>query len=523
MAKKLIFDPALRQDILKGSQVLQHVVQSNFGPVGRNTMREQAHDLPLIANTGRRILEDFSLEEPAESLAAILIRDAALQVAQEYGDGSITTAIITDSLLSEGYRLITAGYEPMALRKGMQQALPLIREYLDEITIPFDSISAECFALATAKNEEVAENVVRAFQQVGVDGTITIQDTQGRETILKLWDGARYDYGLMDACFINDPEHRRTVLNDPFVLLSNIKINSIEDIRKMLEDVIRSGSSLLIIAREMEDEVQRILAANVARGLKVAVAKAPGYGDTRRRNMLALAAKTGALLFDENTGRRMCECGLECCARIRRAEVDKENTILQGFTGASEEMVSILRKHTLQELDNTTDHDEREKLLTTLSILNGTTAEILVGGVVEYEMFEKKYLYENTVRTMQNAARSGLVPGAGNAYVYVAKRLQSAIPHWPEGQRLGAQCLADVLGALAGVLASNAGDEGAVVTQKLTLNTDPYIGYDVLSHQMLDLKQAGILIPRNTAEAIIRIAADTAGALWTTAAALIET
>jgi chaperonin GroEL len=520
--KELLFAPELGEKIRSGSKALRRVVAANFGPDGRNTIREQTYDLPLVANTGRRVLQEFSLADNSENVGALLVRDAALKLADECGDGSIATAILTDALISEGLKLIAAGYNPVELRNGAQKALHIANESLNKITTPFEEIDAERFAISSAKNGEVARNVLEAFNLVGADGVITVQDTQTSETVLNFWDGVRYEYGLFSTAFMNNPDKRKAVLTEPYVLLSNIKINSFKDIQKVLEDVVRSGSSLLIITNDMTDDVQRALLSNIAHGLKVVVTKAPGFGDTRRRNMLALAAKTGSLIFDDNTGREMKDCGLEVCSQIGSMEADKDSTVLIGFRDTSQEMVDILTRHTLSAMDETTDADERDKLMTTLSILNGKTAEILVGAPIEYEMFEKKYLYENAVRVMQNAAESGLVPGAGNAYVYAAEKLEDFTKGWPEGERLGALSLCNAMRNMLKVLVDNAGEDGAFVLSKLNVKEDPYLGYDVLSRKIVDLKETGILTPCSTLKATINVAVSTASSLWTVGAAVID-
>ena len=523
MAKKIIFDPELQEKLRTGSETVCRTVQGNFGPAGRNTVRDRKFDLPLVANTGRRILQDFSVADPAENLSAVLVREAALRVASECGDGSIAATVLCNALVSSGGRLIAAGYEPMLLREGIRRALPLVRGLLAEITVSLDEVGVGKLAASVSKNDEVAANVEKAFRFVGTDGVITVQDTQLRETVLNYWDGARYDYGLFGRGFINDVENRRAVLTEPYVLLSNVKIKSLPDIRRILEDVIRSQASLLIVASDISEDVLQLLAANVSRGLKVAAVKAPGYAEERRRNMLSLAAKIGSLLFDENTGRQMKDCGLEVCAQISRAEADKDSTVLQGFRDPSEEMTAILRSHTLRQLEKATDPDEREKLQTTLSILNGKTAEILVGAPIEYEMFEKKYLYENTVRCVRNTARTGLVPGAGNAYLYLAKKIRKECEVWAETEREGALCLCSALRSLVLQLADNAGENGAVILDRLEKTEDPFFGYDVLTGKFVDLKEQGILTPADTLEKTVKVAAETAAALWTTGAAVLET
>ena len=522
--KQLLFEPELRKALADGSAAVCGTVSSNFGPEGRNTICDQKYDLPLMANTGRRILQGLELEDAEKNLSAVLIRDAALKVAGTCGDGSIATALLTDALLQAGNRLIAAGYNPMALRRGLQRALHCAVESLDAITLPFSAVSTEQFVKSAAKNDEVAVNTCKAFEAVGSDGVITVQDTQSRDTTLNLWDGARYEYGLFTNSFMTDSVHRRAVLTHPYVLLSNVKIQSLQDIRRMLEGALMHRVPLLIITNDMAEDVQRALLVNRERaGLQIVVAKAPGFGDTRRRNMLALAAKVGSLLFDENSGRNLRDCGLEVCARVARAEIDKDATVLQGFEQSSQEMTDILQRHTLGQLNKTTDTDEREKLQTTLSILSGKTAEILVGAVTEYEMFEKKYLYENTVRTVQNAARAGVVPGAGSAYVYLAQKLRTESKNWEEAEKLGAMCLADALRDLTAALAENAGDDGSAVLAKLTKQKDPWQGYDVVRHTMTDLKKEGILMPRSTVEMILSTATETAGSLLTTSAAVFET
>ncbi|MDO5138601.1 MAG: TCP-1/cpn60 chaperonin family protein [Oscillospiraceae bacterium] len=522
MANDVVLRDELADKILAGSEKVRRTVEANYGPLGYNSIRDQKYDLPLIANTGRHVLQELSLEDPVENISAVMVRDAALNVAAECGDGSIATVIMTDALLAEGMKMIAAGYGPVDLQRGARLALADAINAIPEITVPFEDIDCEKYAMAAAKNEEVAQNVIKAFQMVGKDGIINVQDTQRRETVLNEWDGARYDYGLMSMAFINDEVKRCCVLDEPYVLLSNVKISSVQDIRKVLEDTSRSGVSLLIIASDITQDVMNVLTANAARGLKVAAAKAPGFGDTRRRNMLALAAMVGSLMFDENTGREIKDCGLEVCSRIGQAVIDKETTVLQGFRDTSREMSDILRHHVLLRLETEKDKDEREKLMETLSILDGKSAEILVGGTVEYEMFEKKYLYENTVRSMQNAAKTGVVPGAGNAFVYLARKIEEKSADLPESEMQGARCLCRALQAIVRALAENAGEDGGVVLGSFDIEKDPWRGYDVLQKKMTDLKEAGILMPKSTVETILDVSVSTALSLWTAEAAVFQ-
>lgn len=522
MSRDIIYNPQLRQKLVIGSEKLCHTVENNFGPVGKNTIMDRKYDLPVVANTGRKILRDFSVEEPSENISAVLVRDAALKVAEECGDGSMATAMLTDCLIRNGGKLIAAGYNPVYLRKGAAKTLQLVHKYLKAVTLPLDEIGIEKLAAAVSKNDEVAANVEKAFNYVGADGVVTVQDSQFRETIINYWDGARFDCGLYGNGFINDAENRRTVLHEPYVFLSNVKIKTLQDIRKLLENVIRNQASLLMIASDISEEVLQLLSANVSKGLKVAAVKAPGYAEERRRNMLSLAAKIGSLMFDENTGVRMEDCGLEVCSKIGLAQADKNSTTLQGFRNTSEEMTEILRKHTLQQLEKTADYDEMEKLQTTLSILNGKTVEIIVGAPIEYEMFEKKYLYENTVRCIRNAARSGLVPGAGNAYLFLENHIRSECETWDESEAAGARCVCDALHSMTKKLLENSCENGEMIIRRIMEAGNPFIGYDVLSGTLTDLKFSGIMTPEDTLEKIIRVSVETSASLWTADAAVLE-
>lgn len=520
--ENIIFGYELRQMFQRGANKIDRLTASNFGPEGRRAVCEQEYDLPVITNSGRKLLEDFCLYDRGDNISAALIRDAGEKIADQYGDGNMTTVILADALVCSGIKLITAGYDPMRMRKGVHRMLSLAGSVLDEMSIPFDDELLERFVMASGKEEEVGRYVLEACRQVGTDGVVTVQDSQRKDTALRFWDGARYDCGFFSLAFAQDKEKKYSVLQNPRVLLSNIKIQSFSEIRKILEDAGQTKTPLLIITYDMSEDVQALLAANANRKtLQVVVTKAPGFGDSRRRNMLALAAKTGSVLIDENTGLKLEDCGLDICAPVRYAKVEKENTVLQGFPMSTPELVEKLRKHTSACLAETMDADEREKLQTTLSILNGKTVEIQVGAAVEYEMFEKKYLYENTLRAVQNAAKSNLVPGAGNAFFQIGQKLRHKAKNLPDAEKIGALCLCDALEAPIRQLAKNAGMSAGSVLELVRQENAFYRGYDVLTHQIVDLKEKGILMPRNTAEAIVRIAAETAASLWTVEAAVL--
>lgn len=518
---KIILDDEFQTSLLKGASALCAVAVPNFGPTGRTTIAEQKYDLPLVANSGRKILKDFELEDPSENIGAVLLRDAALQVGLEHGDGTLATVVLTDSMLKDGQTCIASGANPIMLRKGMGKAAQAAEKAIMAGSFPADSSKLRELAVNIAKFEDVGETVFKAVDAVGADGTVTVEDSQGSETILNIWDGAKYGYGLINNAFIRDTVNQNTVIDDPYILLVNYKLKSMTEIMTMLEQSIQHSAKLLIIASDMEQTLQTQLIANVNKGiLDVTVANAPAHGDTRRRNMLALAAKTGAMLFEENNGYDLSECGLEMCGRVGKAILTKDSTVLQGFPLEIPESVEILKRHCEEQLENTSDLDEREKLETTLTILNGRIAEIIAGGTTEYEMFERKYLAENAVRALKSAIKEGVLPGGGAAYLAAVPALETLKAN-SEDEQQGIEIVKKALYAPLKTLASNAGYSPESLMAKME-GSDTLLCYDTVTGEICDPVSRNILDPASVVRACLATAVSVAGTLLSSTAAVIR-
>ncbi len=519
---KIQFEEELRNELHAGAKQLGDVVLHNFGPNGRNTIMDQKYDLPMIANSGRKVLTDFSLENPFQSVGAELIRDAALKIGKTYGDGTIACTILANALLESGYKMIAAGYNPMLMRKGAMAALQMALQSLQDICIPSDALLIRQAAAHVAKDEKLGELVIQACEAVGSEGIITVLDSQGRETELHAWDGTRYEYGLHGREFAEQESTKSVELQNLRVMLINQRIRDIAQVAKVVVQASQTHTPLLMIVSDIDDPVLSILAANVAqKRVRLAVAKAPGHGDTRRRNMFALSAKTGAAVFEDNGVRKIEDCGLESCGYVDYARIDMEATLLRGFPAESPEMVQMLLDLVNRQLRETTADYEVETLQGTVSILCGKNAEIVAGGITEYEMFERKYLLENTVNAVRNIARYGVVPGGGKSWLYASKMLGQQIGDMDGEEKVGAQCLQKALLKPLQQMADNSGVDGSPVIQKLLECPDVWTGFDANTGTIGSLREKGIVDSAKAAQEILRTAVETATSLWTTAAAVV--
>lgn len=422
------FGEELQRDIRSGADQLANVVVHNYGPVGRNTIMDQKYDLPIVANSGRKVLTDFALENEFESVGAMLVRDAALKIGKEYGDGTITCSILTNALLRAGFRRIAAGCNPILLREGAYRGLEAAVKAIETISIPCEDDLLRAAAARIAKDGELGALALEACRAAGSEGVVTVLDSQGRDTHLNIWDGARYDYGLYGREFAETEASKSTEFYNCRVLLVNRKIKDVREIGNVVVQASQTHTPLLMIVSDIVEDAVKVLAANVAAGrVRLALAHAPGYGETRRRHMFALAAKTGAPVFDENSGQRLEDCGLEACGAAEYARIDMETTLLRGFPLESPEMVGMLTGLVRKQTANCKHAHELEQLQLTAGILNGKNVEIVAGGVTEYEMFERKYLLENAVHAIRNMQRYGAVPGGGRGYLCALKALATLL------------------------------------------------------------------------------------------------
>lgn len=524
MAHVMTDTASLLEQMTAGADKAAGLLAPNYGPNGRNTVYDQKYDIPLIINTGKKILSDLQLTDRTENLGTVLLRDAALKMDQTEGDGTIATAIMAGRIIQEGQKLIASGASPVQLRQGIRKGIPAVEKAIRRMTLPAVSRDIiEKTASIAADSEELGRLVADAFDAAGPEGSIAVTDSQEAANRLEISNGIKYEYGYLSSAFINIPEKRRAVLEKPYILLVNKKIRAFSELEHILHEIIDRQVPLLIIAEDMEEAVTASLAANVSRKVfRVVAANGPGHGDTRRRNMQAVAAKTGGIVIEENCGLELKDCGLEVCGQADYICVDRETTLITGLHHADEEKVAVLKKNVNTALETETADYEIEKLNLTKSILAGKMVTVIAGGITEYEMFENQHQIENAVSAVYAATRAGVTVGGGKAYLLALPVIEQMMEQCTKEDRLGLLCIRQALTAPVHQIAENAGDNGAYVLSVLLEHPDrPFWGYDAASHTFGDLREKGILDPVETVCLSFRIAAEIAASILTVSAAVI--
>lgn len=511
-------------DILKGACRLADAVAPNLGPNGRNTVCEQKYDIPLVVKEGKNIFPEFEIADRIENIGAVLMRDSALKTRQMTGDGTLSTAVIGRAMLAQGKKLLLAGISPIQLRKSLNRYLPLVKEAILGAAIPVEETDAADMLSVSAEDASFAALVAEAFVAVGTDGVILVEDSQESRTRLEVIDGIRYDYGYFSSAYINRAAKRDAYLEKPYVLVADCKIKNVSQIERILNEIIREDAPILIIASDMEESLQHLISENIHRRiLSACVAHAPGHGETRRRNLLAIAEKTGAVLIDEMGLLELSVQGLEVCGRIGRASVRKDSTVLTGLKEEMTPALSGMLETVRRELTGAEDKNTAERLQTTLAILKGKMAVIHAGGITDPEMFERQHRMENMVSMIRSAKRHGVVPGGGKGYFRGILALQAALETVESyTDRCCIQWMTDGLAAPAKQIGENAGADGGYVVEMLMEHQeDPYYGYHAVNGQFEDLRTGGIWDAADTVAASFEIAAQTAMSLLTVSGAVI--
>lgn len=444
--------------------MLTGLLAPNYGPNGRNTIYDQKYDIPLVINTGQKILSDFSLEASIENTGAVLLKDALLEVSHKTGDGTVGTAVMAGAVLKKGRTLLSAGVNPIRLRSSIHKYIPALEKELLSKAVPVkDRETVKKIASAAADRADLGDMVAEAFEAAGPEGMIAVADSQAPEDHLEIFNGIRYDYGLFSSSFINDPVRRTAVFQHPRILLVNRKIERLSEIEKILDDVMRIDVPLVIIPEDMDETVVNILLANVHRGVfQLAIATAPGHGEIRRRNMQALAAQTGAVLIDRENGISLEECGLEICGEADSVTIDKDTTLIEGLPHQDTAAAALLKQRLQAAIneEGRANAGEMEKWRTARAILDGRSVTIYAGGFTEYEMFERKHQFENAVSAVRSALLTGILPGGGQALLSLLPVTDQLLKNCDEEDAFGLLCIREALLAPEErIRANNAGHE----------------------------------------------------------------
>lgn len=521
MAKDIMFSEDARRAMLRGVDALANAVKVTLGPKGRNVVLEKKFGSPLITNDGVTIAKEIELEDAFENMGAQLVKEVATKTNDVAGDGTTTATVLAQAMIREGLKNVTAGANPMVVRKGIDKAVRAAVEELQKIAKPIEGKqSIAQVAAISAADEEVGELIAEAMEKVGKDGVITVEESKGFLTELEVVEGMQFDRGYTSPYMITDTDKMEAVLDTPYILITDKKISNIQEILPVLEKVVQSGKQLLIIAEDVEGEAQATLVVNKLRGTFTCVAvKAPGFGDRRKAMLQDIAALTGGQVITEELGLDLKSATLDQLGSARQVRVTKENTIIVDGAGSKDDIAARVNQIRAQ-LEETTSEFDKEKLQERLAKLAGGVAVVKVGAATETELKERKLRIEDALNATRAAVEEGIVAGGGTALINVYKAV-SEVKAVSADEQTGVNIVLRALEEPVRIIASNAGQEGSVVVEKL--KKEPVgVGYNAASGEWVNMIEAGIVDPAKVTRSALQNAASVASMFLTTEAVIAD-
>jgi chaperonin GroEL len=520
-AKEIFFHQSAREAILRGVRILSDAVAVTLGPKGRNVVIEKSFGSPTVTKDGVTVAKEIDLENRFENMGAQMVKEVASKTSDKAGDGTTTATVLARAIYEEGLKLVAAGHSPMDLKRGIDKAVEVVVAELKALSKPTaDKKAIAQVGIISANGDETIGNIIAdAMEKVGKEGVITVEEAKGLETTLDVVEGMQFDRGYVSPYFVTNRERMEVVFDDPYLLISEKKVSSMQDMIPILEQVARSGKPLLIIADEVEGEALATLVVNKIRGvLNVAAVKAPGFGDRRKELLKDIATLTGGMVVSEELGHKYETLTLNDLGRAKRVTVDKDNTTIVDGAGKKSEIEGRIKLIRSQIESSTSDYD-REKLQERLAKLVGGVAVINVGAATETEMKEKKARVEDALHATRAAVEEGIVPGGGVAYL----RTLGALDKLKLGgeQDFGVEIIKKALQEPLRKIASNAGLEGPVVINKVKEGTGAY-GFNARTEVYEDLEKAGVIDPTKVERTALQNAASVASLLLTTEAMVAE-
>src|SRR6058998_3795648 len=466
MPKEIVYREDARSAILRGVNALADAVKVTLGPKGRNVVLDKKFGSPTITKDGVTVAKEIDLKDPMENLGARMVREVASKTSDVAGDGTTTATVLAQCLFREGIKNVTAGVNPMELKKGIDRAVQVVVEELKKLSKPVrGKMIAQVGAISANDDETIGSIIAEAMEKVGKDGVITVEEAKTMDTVLEVVEGMRFDRGYLSPYFVTDPERMETVLENPYILTYEKKISSMKDLLPILEKIAQQGAPLVIVAEEVEGEALATLVVNKLRGtLKAAAVKAPGYGDRRKAMLEDIAILTGGKAITEDLGIKLENIRLEDLGRAKRVTIDKENTTIIEGGGSPKDIEGRVKQIRAQIEETTSDYD-REKLQERLAKLVGGVAVIKVGAATETEMKEKKARVEDAMHATKAAVEEGIVPGGGVALLRAAKVLAHLT--LSGDQQIGVNIVTRAIEEPMRWIATNAGHEGSIVVQKV--------------------------------------------------------
>ena len=520
MAKEIKYGVEARKALEAGVNQLADTVRVTLGPKGRNVGLDKSFGAPLITNDGVTIAKEIELADPFENMGAQLVKEVATKTNDAAGDGTTTATVLAQAMINEGMKNLAAGANPIIMRKGMKKATDAAVEAIKGMKKDVKSQAdiARVAAISSA-DEEVGQMVADAMEKVSKDGVITIEESKTMKTELDLVEGMQFDRGYVSAYMATDMEKMEAVLDDPYILITDKKISNIQEILPLLEQLVQSGSKLLIIAEDIEGEALTTLIVNKLRGTFTVVGvKAPGYGDRRKEMLKDIAILTGGTVISEELGLELKDTTMDQLGRAKSVKVQKENTIIVDGCGDKKAIADRVAQIKAQIEETTSDFD-REKLQERLAKMAGGVAVIRVGAATEAEMKEAKMRMEDALSAAKAAVEEGIIAGGGSAYVHAAAEVQKVVDGLEGDEKTGGRIVLKALEAPLFHIAANAGLEGSVIINKVK-ESPVGVGYDAYNEEYVDMVEAGILDPAKVTRSALQNATSVASTLLTTESAV---
>ncbi len=516
MAKEIKYGAEARAALEAGVDKLADTVCVTLGPKGRNVVLDKSYGAPLITNDGVTIAKEIELEDAFENMGAQLVKEVATKTNDVAGDGTTTATVLAQAMVSEGIKNLAAGANPISLRRGMKKATSVAVDALAEMSQKVDGKNHIAkVAAISAGDEEVGNLVADAMEKVSKDGVITIEESKTMLTELDLVEGMQFDRGYISAYMATDMDKMEAILDDPYILITDKKISNIQEILPLLEQVVKTGAKLLIIAEDVEGEALTTLIVNKLRGtFNVVAVKAPGYGDRRKAMLEDIAILTGGQVISSELGLELKDTELEQLGRAKSVKVQKENTVI--VDGAGEKSAIDARISQIKsQIEETTSDFDKEKLQERLAKLAGGVAVIRVGAATETEMKESKLRMEDALNATRAAVEEGIIAGGGSAYIHASKKVADFADSLEGDEKTGAKVILKALEAPLFYIAANAGLEGAVIINKVK-DSETGIGFDAMQETYVNMVEAGILDPVKVTRSALQNATSVAATLLTT-------
>jgi chaperonin GroEL len=521
--KQVLFRAAAREKILRGTTQLAEAVRITLGPKSKSVLIQRKWGIPLVCNDGVTIAKEFELKDPEENLGAQMLRQAAEKTGDAVGDGTSTATILAHAIYADGVRNVTAGASAIDIKRGLDRALAVTVTALKDMSrkVSTRKEKAQVATIAAHNDPQIGELVADAMEKVGGEGVITVEESKTTETVLEVVEGLQFDRGYTSPYFITDPEKMEAALDEPYILLTDRKLNLLKDLIPLLEQAAKSGRPLLLVAEDFEGEALATLIVNHMRGvLKSVAVKAPGFGDRRKAMLADMAVLTGGEVVSEELGVKLEDIQLATLGRAKRVVVDKDSTTIIGGAGdrkAIEGRMAQIRR----EIDKATSDYDREKLEERLAKLAGGVAVIRVGAPSEAEMKSRKDALDDAISATKAAVAEGIVPGGGLALIRCIDAVAALEATCDGDERTGVQCLKRALSAPTRQIAENSAVDGGVVVSRMIGSTGP-IGFDAARQEYVDLYEAGIVDPTKVMRIALENAVSVASVLLLTEATMTE-